>query len=44
MSYILTPDYIRKLNQLDNVENYNKRVRDAKYPDLEKYLHFFFIC
>ena len=31
-----------KLNQpdsVDSVENYNKRIRDAKYPELEKCLY-----
>jgi hypothetical protein len=35
MSDILKPDYERKLKQLDSVESYNKRVRDAKCPSLE---------
>jgi CRISPR/Cas system-associated protein Cas5 (RAMP superfamily) len=39
MSDILKPDYGRKLKQLDNDESYNKRVRDAKYPELEKCLY-----
>ena len=39
MSDVLKPDYERKLNQLESVENYNKRVRDAKYPELEKCLY-----
>ena len=36
MSDILKPEYEKKLQQLDSVENVNKRVRDAKYPELEK--------
>ena len=43
MSNILKLDYGRKLNQLNSIENYNKRVRDAKYPELEKYLLLFLI-
>jgi hypothetical protein len=42
MSDILKPDYKRKLNQLESVEKYNKRVRDL-YLDLEKYSNLFLI-
>ena len=31
---ILKQDNIRKLENLENVDDYNKRIRDAKYPDL----------
>ena len=32
MSDILKPDNGRKLEKLDNVEDFNKRIREAKYP------------
>jgi hypothetical protein len=36
MSDILKPDNIRKLEKLENVEDFNKCIREAKYPDLDK--------
>ena len=32
MSDILKLDNIRKLEKLENVEDFNKRIREAKYP------------
>ena len=41
---ILKQDNIRKLENLENVDDYNKRIRDAKYPDLENFIfHIFYI-
>jgi hypothetical protein len=38
MSDILKLDNIRKLEKLENVEDFNKRIREAKYPDLGIFL------
>ena len=44
ISGILKQDNIRKLGNLENVDDYNKRIRDAKYPDLENFIfHIFYI-
>ena len=41
---ILKQDNIRKLENRENVDDYNKRIRDAKYPDLENFIfHIFYI-
>ena len=32
MSDILKPDNVGKLEKLDNVEDFNNRIREAKYP------------
>jgi hypothetical protein len=42
MSDILKPDNIRKLEKLDNVDDFNKRIREAKYPDLDKCLYLWY--
>ncbi len=42
MSDILKPENIRKLEQVDSVENLNKRIREAKYPELEKCLYLWY--
>ena len=39
MSDILKPEYERKLQKLDSVEDYNTRIRDGKWPELEKCLY-----
>ena len=39
MSDILKEDNIRKLEKLENVDDFNKRIREAKYPELEKCLY-----
>ena len=39
MSDILKPEYERKLQQLNSVEDFNLRIREAKYPDLERCLY-----
>ena len=42
MSDILKPENIRKLEQVDSVEDLNKRIREAKYPELEKCLYLWY--
>ena len=39
MSDILKPEYERKLQKLDSIEDYNTRIREAKWPELEKCLY-----
>jgi hypothetical protein len=39
MSDILKSEYERKLQQLNSVEDFNLRIREAKYPDLERCLY-----
>ena len=36
MSGILKPASVNKIMKLDDVEAFNKRIREAKYPELEK--------
>ena len=38
MSGILKPASVNKIMKLDDVEAFNKRIREAKYPELEKML------
>jgi hypothetical protein len=39
MSDILKPEYERKLQQPNSVEDFNLRIREAKYRDLERCLY-----
>ena len=39
MSDMLKPEYERKLKKLDSVEDYNTRIREAKWPELEQCLY-----
>ena len=39
MSDILKPEYERKLQQLNSVEDFNLRIREAKYLDLERCIY-----
>ena len=39
MSDMLKPEYERRLQKLDSVEDYNTRIRDGKWPELEKCLY-----
>ena len=43
MSEFLKPEYERKLQKLDSVEDYNTRIRPAKWSELEKYLYLYSI-
>ena len=40
MSRILGAHSCNKILKQDNVEAFNKRIRECKYPDLEKMLYF----
>ena len=44
MSGILSVESRNKILKQDNVEAFNKRIRECKYPDLEKMLYIWHSC